>query len=351
MVTPNRRTISLALGALTAATIVAGCSSTAPQTGPDGVAGLSTSGGSADPLTAALTQIPNMPDGYVDFTNWAALGHPSSTNPMVQPYAASLFDEDGQLGPALGITSAQADWEIDVSAPQQAPVVVLEYASNSALSGLAAKLAALGYHANGSLYSNKPDPNSMWSELLQNIAIDTRRHLLVGGSNASEVSAVFADGGETVAQNPSIAPILSTTAAALNGKEATAEVFLGSSACVPLNDLAGRNISPAMLAALRAKFAGTFDPPQGEVVTVPSLTGTTAFDALSFTDAATAQADESSRAAAVREFGSLMYGDPAALSLTRSQVSGRVLGLSLSAPKVHAFMNGLSTVSGADVCP
>src|SRR6266700_5515507 len=144
---------------------------------------------------------------------------------------------------------------------------------------------------------------------LPNIGIDTGRHLLGGGGDVAAIRAVLAGPANSLANAPAVAPLLNLAATKL-GHVATATLRAGSDACVRLTRLVGwPRANPAVLAAVRKYFTGTFTPPQAELTALANPTDTTALDALTFADQATAQANQAGRSAAVAEV-TMMVGEP-----------------------------------------
>src|SRR5215475_6847670 len=220
-------------------------------------------GGTA--LASALDQVPDMPDVYVFFTDWAAMGHRAPSAPGAASFAGQLLGSDTDFYRDLGLRSTDSQWELDVDRLKQPPLILLGFDEHTDLSGVADKLAGLGYHANGSVFTGAADPIRMWTMGLTNIGLDPRRHLFVGGRDMSAVRATLAGPANALGRSPAVTPSLALVEAKL-GHVATAYVAVGSMACVKLSDLLRIHGTPAILAALRRQFPGTFDPPQAEIM-------------------------------------------------------------------------------------
>jgi hypothetical protein len=348
------RTVAAALTALAVATTLNGCawnrglSDGTPPGGSGGAVNLAPVPGSA--LASALDLIPDMPNVNVMFTDWSMLGHHGGANPDTFPLASQLLYEDDGLHRDLGIRSTSADWEIDMSQPRHSSAIVLHFNQHADLAGLASKLTRFGYHANGSIFTGPFDKQRMWTYGLHNIGIAADRGLLVGGSDATAVRSVLAASGNplgSLGHAGSVTPLLAMAALRV-GHIATASVVVGSGACVTLEDLLRGRGSPAMLAALRKQFKGTFTRPQAEITAIGDPAGTAAVDALTFPDQAAARANQAGRSAAVKVFN---VNDPNGIRVTGSTVTGRVLSFTLTAGQPHGIeQRVLYNTLGVDVC-
>jgi hypothetical protein len=335
-----------ALAALAVTTAVCGCASSGGTggTSPDG------SGGMVDQILArssalasALDSIPDLPNVSV-----AMLGHRAATNPNAAPFAKGLLWADNEMEKDLGIRSTSADWEIDLwPAGGGAGTLVLGFDRHTDLAGLAGKLTRFGYRADGPIITGSFDRRHMWTLGLRNIGIDPGRHLLAGGPDASAVRSVLAGSGSPLGHAGSVTPLLALATARLD-RIATALVVVGSGACVRLAALV-RNASPELLATLRKRFTGTFIPPQAELTALNDPAAATALDALTFADHGAAQANKAGRSHAATV---LNGADPNGPRVTRSTVTGRVLGFTVAAGQSHGVVQGVEARTlGVDICP
>jgi hypothetical protein len=293
-----RRTVVAVLTSLTVAATLPGCFSGGGPSesgssgggptgnGPSGrvAVGQSAAGGSG--LASALDLVPDMPDGSVMYTDWEMLGHRDGNGPGMASFAGELVADDDLLQRDLGIRSVNARWELDVDPARRAPLVVLGFDQRTDLAGLAGKLTRLGYHADGPIYTGSPSPGRVWTFPLRNIGIDTGRHLLIGSADAYAVRSVMAGPAHPLGRVGALTPLLALASARL-GHIATAAANVGPMACVKLTDLI-RLATPAILAALRKDFPGTFTPPQAEIIAMATPAGKTALDGLTFPDHGTA---------------------------------------------------------------
>src|SRR5258708_36897219 len=192
----TKRTSAAVLAAVTVAATLIGCSSGGRSTG--GTSARGTAAGQlpihASGLASALDLVPDMPDGYAMYTDWSMLGHQDRNNADTASFAGELLADDDQLQRDVGIRSAYAQWELDVTRVGRPPVVVLGFGRHTDLSGLAGRLTRLGYHADRSIFTGpaKYSPGRIWAIALRNIGIDSRRDLLVGGPDAAAVRSVLA---------------------------------------------------------------------------------------------------------------------------------------------------------------
>lgn len=300
-------------------------------------------------LAPVLDQVPDIRDGYVFYADWSVLGHQSVTS-----FAGGLSAFDDQMRRDLGIRSSDARWELDVQRVQRPPVEVLGYDTD--LSGLAATLTRLGYRADGSILTAPTGQASQehpWMIPLRTVGIDPGRHLLVASSDADAARSLLAVPSHPLGHAASVVPLLAQVGAR-QSRTATAAIALGSAACVPLTSIIGkgRTVSPAVLAAVRKRFPGTFTPPQAEITAIARPTDMTALDALTFPDHRTAQANQASRAAAVQALSGIAYGDPDAIRATGGAVTGRVLSFDLTAEQPQAIRHRvLGSALGVDLCP
>jgi hypothetical protein len=299
-------------------------------------------------LAAALDDVPDVGDGYVFYTDWSMLGHQTTTS-----FAGGLVDFDDQLRRDVGIRSTDARWELDIQPVHRPSVEVLGYDTDTDLSGLTAKLTRLGYRADGSILTGPTSGVSQehqWMIRLRTIAIDPRRHLLVGSSDATAVRSLVAAPSHPLGRAESVVPLLAQVTAGL-GRTATAAIAVGSTACVPLASILGAHATPAVLAAARQRFPGTFTPPLAEITAMAGPTETTALDALTFPDQHTAQANQAARSAASQALGGI-FGDANEVRATGSAVTGRVLRVDLTAKQSRALLQRvLNRTLGVDLCP
>lgn len=349
----TRRTVVAILTSLTVAATLIGCSpggspSADAMSAGVGAASQASSGGSD--LASALDLVPDMPDGYVMYTDWEMLGHQDGDGPGTASFAGELVAYDDLLRRDLGIRSTNARWELDVAPARRPPLVVLGFDRRTKLAGLAGKLTRLGYHADGSVFTGSPDPRRTWTFALRNIGIDPGRHLLVGGADAAAVRSVLAGPPHPLGRAGALTPLLALASARL-GHIATAATIVGPMACVKLTDVI-RLATPQTLAAMRKRFPGTFTPPQAEIIAMATPVGKTALDALTFPDHGTAQANQPSRSAAPAVFNPIAFGGQAEMLVTSSTVSGRVLSFNLAASQPHAFPERvMNNMLGVDICP
>ncbi len=346
------RTIAGGLGALAVTTALCGCASSGGPfagTSPDGSGGvLDQTLARSSALASALDSIPDLPNVSVAFTDWAMLGHRAAADGYAAPFAEELLAADNDMEKDLGIRSTSADWEIDLwPAGGGAGTFVLGFDRHADLAGLAGKLTRFGYRADGPIFSGSFDRRHMWTLGLRHIGIDTGRHLLVGGPDASAVRSVLAGSGSPLGHAGSVTPLLALAAAKLD-RIATALVAVGSGACVKLAGLV-RNASPQLLANLRKRFTGTFTPPQAELAALKDPAAATGLDALAFADHDAAQANKAGRSAATNV---LNGADPNGPRVTHSTVAGRVLGFTVAAGQPHGFVQGVEARTlGVDICP
>jgi hypothetical protein len=300
-------------------------------------------------LATALDDVPDVGDGYVFYTDWSMLGHQDSPS-----FASALVDFDDQLRRDLGIRSTDARWELDIQPVHRPPVRVLSYDTGTDLSGLTANLTRLGYRADASILTGPTGQVSqehLWMIALRTIAIDPTRHLLVGSPDATAVRSLMAAPSHPLGHVESVVPLLAQVTAG-QGRTATAAIAVGSAACVPLASIVGRHATPALLAAVRQRFPGTFSPPQAEITAMAGPTETTALDALTFPDHRTAQANQAARSAASQELSAIAFGDANEVWATGSAVTGRVLSFDLTAKQPRAFLQRVqSSTLGVDLCP
>lgn len=361
------RSVTRVLAALTTAATLFGCASSgstaagksgtgasaatkSPADGPadGGPADGGSPSGTTD-LASVLDLVPDASGGYVTYTNWSMLNHQDSTN--TPAFAGELTTIDSQLQQAVGIRSTSAQWEIDVIPPESRPlVVVLRYARTSALSALPGKLARYGYHAHGSILTGPRRSSRLWVYGLHNVAIDIRRHLLVDSYNPAAVQSVLSAASHPLGHDAALRPLLALAAARLGGI-VSASIAVGPGACVKLANLFGKRLTPAMLGYLRKRFPGTLTAPQAEIVALAKPDSTTAMDALAFPDHRAAEANQAARIAAVKTMDTLDYPDPNHIEVKSSQVTGRLLSLTLSAAQAHAFVARVQdNAIGADIC-
>lgn len=333
------------LGILIVTATLTGCSS---SNGPSD----STTPTRTSSLASALDLVPDMPDGYALFTDWSMAGHGDHPDPKTALFAKQLLTVDDALQQDLGIRSTNADWELDVWQPGRPATVVLRYEAHTDLAGLPGKLTRSGYHADGSIFTGSPEPARMWTVPLRNIGIDPGRHLLIGGSDASAVRSLLAGSAHSLGHADAVTPLLALASIRLE-RIGTAAIVVGPSACVALADLIGKGrATPAMLAAVRERFTGTFTPPQAKITALADPTSTTELAALTFPDHDTAQANQAGRSAAAQMGSAMVYGNQDEIRATGSTVTGRVLSFNLTAKQPQDFphqvmANGL----GVDICP
>jgi hypothetical protein len=351
VLTPIGRTVAVMLTALAAVTTLIGCASSSgpsdrtPPDGPDGRVSQAPAHGSG--LALALDLIPDMPDAHVMFTDWSMLGHQEREDPNTASFAGQLLPFDDVLQRDLGIRSMSAGWEVDMWQPGHPETIVLRFNRRVNLAGLAGKLIQLGYHANGSIFTHSLDLRRIWTVPLRNIGIAADQHLLIGGPDAAAVRSVLTGSGSPLGQADSVTPLLALAAARL-GRIATASIVVGPQACVTLADLLGGRGTPAMLAALRKQFTGTFTQPEAEITALDDPAGTTAVDALTFPDQSTARANKAGRSAAAKM---LNRPDPHRIQVTGSAVTDRVLSFTLTARQPHDFVQAvLDNTLGVDIC-
>jgi hypothetical protein len=315
-------------------------------------AGTSPAGGAAmrgSGLATALRQVPDMPAGIVLYTDWSTQGHRTASS-----FAGGLVNVDAQMHRDLGIRSTDARWELDVDPVGGSPVEVLGFDSGTDLSRVVATLARLGYRADGPVLTGpagRASGEHAWMFPLRTVGVDLRRHLLVGGADAAAVRPLMTVPAHPVGRAGPVVPLLARIAARQR-RTGTAEIVVGSAACVSLTRLIGRaNTSPAQLAAVRRQFPGTFTPPQAEIVAVAGPTDTTAVAALTFPDRRTARANEKARTAASRTLGGIA-GDENEVRVAGSAVAGRVLGFDLAATRPQAVVQRAKAGTlGIDLCP
>lgn len=344
------------VASLAVASTVTGCSSggtsstgaSAAVTGMGGQAVARESG-----LGSALDLIPDIRNGNVMYTDWSMLGHPDRNDPETASFAGALVDYDTQLKRDLGIRSADARWEVDVDRPSRPPLMVLGFGPQTDLSSLAGRLTRLGFNADGPLFTGpaRPQEKEMWAYgYMHNIGIDTGRHLLAASWDAAAVRSVLSAPASPLGRASELIPLL-TIATTRLGRIATASMAVGSAACVRLTGLLGVHATPAMLAAVRKQFPGTFTPPHAEITAMAGPADVTAVDAMTFPDQRTAQANLASRSAAVK-ISSYMLGPAAGITITRTAVAGRVLSFDMTARQPHDFPQLVDdNALGVDICP
>src|SRR5262249_21566647 len=159
----------------------------------------------------------------------------------------------------------------DVTRVGHPPLVVLGFGRHTDLSGLAGRLARLGYHADGSIFTGPASysPGRIWAVALRNIGIDSRRHLLVGAPDGAAVRSVLAGPAHPLGQAGAVTPSLALAPAGL-GRVPPASTTVGSAACVRLTALIGLRATPKEVAVLRKRLPGTFPPPQAEITALAS---------------------------------------------------------------------------------
>lgn len=357
MFLPMRRATGLAAAVLTTLAVASasvGCSAGGTSSaGTSASAGGEATGqavGHGSALASALDLIPDMRDGNVMYTDWSMLGHQDPYHPNTASFAGEFLDVDNVLQRDLGLTSTEAQWELDVDRPSGAPLFVLGFGPHTDLSNLAGKLTRLGFHADGSLFIGSRDPG-LTADHLFNVGIDPRRHLLVESADTTAIRSVLTAPAHPLGSDGEITPLLALAPARLGGI-ATASIAVGPAACVKLTGLLGLRATPAQLAVLRTYFHGTFTPPQAEITALAGLADTTALDALTFPDQRTAQANRAGRSAASTVASGMILGPSAEIRVTGTEVTGRVLSFDMAAGQPHDFpqlvdYNGL----GVDICP
>lgn len=359
----TRRAIVAILTSLAVAATLSGCSSLGGPFGGGSPGGGSSGGGPSgggaaagqaaagdSGLASALDLVPDMSRGSVTYTNWDVFGHRDGNGTGTASFAGQVVAYDGQLQRDLGIRSANAQWELDVWPARGAPLFVFGFDQRTDLAGLPGKLTRVGYHADGSVYTGSLSQARMWTLSMRYIGIDTRRHLLVGGTTAAAVRSVLAGQAHPLGRAGALTPLLALASARL-GHIATAAANVGPMACVKLVSLI-HVATPATVAALRKSFPGTFTPPQAEIIAMASPAGKTALDALTFPDQATAHANRTARSAAPAVFNPMAVSDRAEILVTGSTVTGRVLSFNLAAGQPHAFPERLAEdMLGVDICP
>jgi hypothetical protein len=158
---------------------------------------------------------------------------------------------------------------------------------------------------------------------------------------------VLAGSGSPLGHAGSVTPLLALAAARL-GRIATAQVVVGSGACVRMVNLLGHAATYAQVAFLRKQFTGTYTRPQAELTALRDAASPTAFDALTFPDHGAAQANKASRTAAGKKLNEL---DAGGIQVTRAAVTGRVLGFTLTAGQRNDIMRGVrADLLGVDIC-
>lgn len=320
-----------------------GCSAGgSAATVPSGTARAAAARGSE--LASALDQVPDIRDGYVFYTDWSMLGDRNLTSAF-----SGLSNFAGQMKRDLGVSASDARWELQVQRVQRPPVEVLSYDD---LSGLAAKLTRLGYHADGSILTAPQGQVSQkhpWMIPLRAIGIVPARHLLIGGWDAAAVRSLMTGPSHPLGRATSVAPLLAQ-ATARQGRTVTAAIAVGSTACMPLTSIV-RNAAPNQLAAVRHSLRGTFTPPQAQITAIAEPTGATALTALTFPDQRTAQANQPARTAAAATLSGLT-GDAKEVRATGSTVTGRVLTVDLATTQPGAIRHRvMAGTLGVDLCP
>jgi hypothetical protein len=303
-------------------------------------------------LASALDLIPDMHDGNVMYTDWSMLGHREQNDPNTASFAGSLVATDTLLQQprALGIKSTDVQWELDVSWPSGAPLIVLGFAPRTDLSGLAGKLTRRGFHADGSSLFTGSRATLRLYDLL-NMGIDARRHLLAESGDVTRLRSVLTAPARPLASASEIVPLLALAAARL-GRIATAAIAVGPAACVKLTGLLGLRATRAQLARVRQFFHGTFTPPQAEITALAGPADTTALDALTFPDQRTAKANRAGRSAASKVTTEMRFGGPTPVTVTRTAVTGRVLSFDMTAKQPHDFPELVDYNDlGVDICP
>lgn len=293
-------------------------------------------------LVTALDGLPELADGTVMFTDWAAYGHQRS-----DVFAAKLVDIDDQVQRDLGFHPTDAEWELEVWQPGKASTAVLQFADLD-LSGLPGRLARFGYHADGSVYTGKIDESRLWTIGARFIGTDPGRHRLVVGTDEKLVRSMLTATPHPLSRAEALTPLL---AAAQSRRVVTAAITVGSATCVQLADVISKGrATPEMIQAVRAKFPGTFTTPQAQLTAVTTPTGTAGFDALAFTDEHTAKANRDGRSAAMNTFSSM--GGVPGIQITDSAVDGRVLSFELATQDPKAIRDRVMTRTlGLDLCP
>ena len=361
----TKRTSAAVLAALTVAATLIGCSSSGESAGGMSASGASGGGTSArggaagqlpvraSGLASALDLVPDMADGYARYTDWSMLGHQDTNGADTAWFAGELLAGDDQLQRDLGIRSACALWELDVTRAGRPALVVLGFGRHADLSGLAGRLTRLGYHADGSIFTGPASysPGRIWAIALRTIGIDSRRHLLAGGRDAAAVWSVLAGPARPLGHASAVISLLALASARL-GRIATASATVGPVACVRLTALIGLRATPDAVAVLRRRLPGTFTPPQAEITALASPAAKTALDAMTFPGHGTARASQRSRLAASKVLTGLALGDPAEVRVSSTAVTGRVLRFKLGAGQPRDFPQLLLYSDlGVDICP
>ena len=357
MFLPMRRAAGLAAGVLA---VAVGSTSIGCASGGIFSTGTAATGGErtgqvairGSALVSALDLIPDIHDGSVMYTDWSMLGHRDRNDPNTASFAGSLVATETLLQQqrALGIRSADVQWELDVRWPGGAPLIVLGFAPRTDLSGLAGKLTRFGFHADGSsIFTGSRATLRLYD--LFNIGIDARRHLLAESGDVARLRSVFAAPPRPLARASGVVPLLALAAARL-GRIATAAIAVGPAACVKLTGLLGPKATRAQLAHVRQLFRGTFTPPQAEITALAGPADTTAVDALTFPDQRTAEANRAGRLAASKVTTEMRLGSSAQVTVTSTAVTGRVLSFDMTAVQPHDFPELVDYNDlGVDICP
>jgi hypothetical protein len=337
------------LAAATTVVSLAGCASrsTAPGKAPAQTTMQGHIGGTG--LAAALNLVPDIPDGYVFYTDWSAFGHRYRPGSSTANLSGFLARNDALIHRDLGIRSTDAVWELDVDQQGKPPLVVLRFGSRTDLTDLPGKLRRFGYHGHGPVLTGNPDQRRMWTFSLPSVGIDLRRHLLVGGRDVPAIRAVLAAPASPLGHAPAVIPLVALASARLR-HIASASVLVGRTACLSVAEMLGLHATPAQIQVLRKRLRGTFTRPQAEITALRGPAGKIALDALTFPSARAAQANRAGRSAAQENFSGM--GNPKVVRLTSSAVTGRVLSFDLSTQQPGAVSQEvLDRALGLDVCP
>src|SRR5258708_14110912 len=146
------------------------------------------------------------------------------------------------------------------------PLVLPGFGRHPDRAGLAGRLPRLGYHADGSIFTGTASfsPGRIWAIALRNIGIDSRRHLLVGGPDASAVRSVLAGPAHPLGHASAVIPLLALASARL-GRIAPASTSVASMACVRLAALIRMHAPPPAPAVVRQRLPRTLPPPHAEM--------------------------------------------------------------------------------------
>jgi hypothetical protein len=339
---PNRRSTLTRLAVLGAAlaSALAGCSSSA-----------SSGHGSSGASGRFATALRYVPAGAVsvDYTDWAALGHPKSL-PEPSFFAGAWASFATLMPEQVGVGATAADWELDVTGKGRVPIAIMQFPTAAELSTLSAGLVKNGWHRSGSgsgftlaapsLDALPSDGSFGWAQL-HDYRIDTGSRLLVQyprGTAAPKLGATFAGS----------APVSDLLASV--GAPVGAEIRTGTFACASLGITGRVPKAPASVIGRYNAAIGPVSKVTGVLVALTDASGTRGIAHVAVPSSGAASKELTARALIGTRLAKLTV-DPG-VTVAADTASGPVDRFTLSASSgsriVAATMHG---GLGVDACP